>query len=437
MLRRLAAAFTLLALCGCQKIQEPAPIPTTDQWRRVQENLLDEAPETAHPVGAVFNDAVRLIGWDVEPEEVEVGEDFEITFYWEVLQPLDQRWRIFVHLDSNTRQNLDHETIDGVYTSLNWQVGDIIRDVVPGTLEQGVEPGDVTVLAGLFRDDDRMEVTDPGAGTVTEDGRLAGGSFTASWDPPTYLVRYAGTPVSIDGRPTDAAWRSASSTGNWVNPSNGETAEPGLRSTGKMLWDEEYLYVLMTATDTDIWATMAERDSNLWDEEVLEFYFDGAADGRNYLELQVNPLNTVFDAVFASATERNLEEARAVNIEGLETAVFVSGDIEDRTDRDRSWSAEVRIPWTSLPGFASGPPAPGRRSRVNFYRYDRPEGDSARTAAWSPTGSGTFHRPERFGVATFAAAPRPPTPTDGSGEGSAEEAPIRLQRPQLRPPRNR
>jgi hypothetical protein len=206
-----------------------------------------------------------------------------------------------------------------------------------------------------------------------------------------------------------------------------------MRTTGKLLWDEEALYISMTATDSDVWATLTERDANLWDEEVLEFYFDGASDGRNYLELQVNPLNTVFDAIFTSAESRNLEEARASDLEGLETAVAVVGDLEDREDRDRTWTVEARIPWTSLPGFASGPPAPGRRSRANFYRYDRPGTDPARTVAWSPVGAGTFHRPDRFGILTFAAPPR--DVVEGSGEGSGEGSAVRIRRPGLRPGR--
>ena len=433
----LVALSTLVVSFGCQKVQEPVPIPTTDQWRRVQENLLDEAPDPSHVVGAVFDDRVRLIGWDISPEAVEVGQEFELVLYWEILQPVEERWHIFVHLDSNTRQNFDHEAVEGIYKSVYWQPGDIIRDQISGTVEQGTEPGDVTVLAGLFREDERMAVSDPGTGVIEEDGRLSTGTFAATWEPPAYLVRYASTPIRIDGRQTDAAWRAASSTGEWVNPSSGADAESGMRTSGKILWDEEALYISMTATDFDVWATMTERDSNLWDEEVLEFYFDGTSDGRNYLELQVNPLNAVFDAVFATSEGRNLEEARSVNLDGLETAVTVSGDVEDRDDRDRSWSVEARIPWASLPGFASGPPAPGRTSRANFYRYDRPGDDPARTVAWSPVGSGTFHRPERFGVITFAAPPR--AVAEGSGEesdeGSGEENSIRIRRPGLRPGR--
>ena len=437
-----ALIITLLAVSAhfaCQKIQEPVPTPTTDQWRRVQENLLAEAPEPTVSVGAVFGDSVRLIGWDIEPAEVEVGEEFELVLYWEVLQEVPDRWHIFVHFDSNTRQNFDHEAVEGIYKSVYWQPGDIISDRIEGTLDSATEPGAVNVLVGLFRDDERMDVTDPGSGTVEADGRLTTGSFEASWDPPTYLVRYASTPIRLDGRQTDAAWRAASSTGEWVHPANGEGPESGMRTSGKLLWDAEYLYVSMTASDFDVWATMSERDQHLWEEEVLEFYFDGSGEGRNYVELQVNPLNAVFDAVFPSAEERDLDSAKAVDLVGLETAVNISGDLEDRENRDRSWTVEARIPWASLPGFESGSPAPGRRARANFYRYDRPEGEDARTVAWSPVGSGTFHRPDRFGELTFAAPPREAV-QDGSGEGSGATTGVRpnLRRtpPNLRPTRN-
>jgi hypothetical protein len=68
----------------------------------------------------------------------------------------------------------------------------------------------------------------------------------------------------------------------------------------------------------------------------------------------------------------------------------------DIDDRDRRWSAEFRIPWTSLPDF-EGPSSEGLTMRTNFYRYDRPADDEVRTVAWSPVHGGSFHQPDMVG----------------------------------------
>lgn len=422
----IAIALCLLVLSACQKRGEPLQLPTQDQWRRIQENLLAEAPTPMHDASAVFADHFRLIGWDVEPETVEIGESFAMTFYWEVLKPLDERWQIFVHLDAGgQRQNLDHEAMGGTYPTQQWAEGEIIRDHVTGVLDTALPAGDVEVFLGFWRGEDRLEITDPGSGRVMEDGRLRVGAFPAAWTPPSLEIRRATAPIAIDGRGTDRAWSRAQRTAAWVNPVNGESVEGG-DAWAKLLWDDANLYVLMHARDPDVWATLTERDANLWDEEVLELYLDPNGDGQDYLELQLNPLGTVFDAVFPESENRDLASARAVDIEGMVTAVHVSGSVDDRTDADRSWSAEVRIPLASLPGWEAFEPGADAEVRLNLYRYDRPaDVDGPVTSAWSPVGPGSFHRPARFGVGTFVGrfgegtTGLPPS-LDGSGEGSGD-----------------
>jgi hypothetical protein len=56
---------------------------------------------------------------------------------------------------------------------------------------------------------------------------------------------------------------------------------------------------------------------------------------------------------------------------------------------------------------------------VNFYRYDRPSNGEVNTLAWSPIGGGSFHKPERFGVATFTGAGTPLMPGMVGGSGIA------------------
>ena len=418
------SALAAGVLLSCQQLQEPVPTLTQDQWSRVQENILDEEPDVQNPVDAVFDDRFRLIGWDVEPSTATVGEEFTLTFYWQVLQETNQRWSIFVHLDGNIRQNADHEAVNDTYPTVYWRQGEIIRDSVTTTLSSGMSEGDITVFLGFYRNDQRLDVTRTGEGELQEDGRLSVGSFNASWQPTEYEIRRAVGRIRIDGRLTDRAWARARQTDEWVNPNSGEEVEDA-EAWAKMLWDDEYLYIGLHATDADVWATLTDRDADLWDEEVLEVYLDPRRNGRNYLEIQVNPLNTVFDALFPSSQNRDVATARAHTVEGMETAVHVEGTADNRDDEDTSWTVEMRIPISSLPNVGNLPPRDGDQIRVNFYRYDRPDEETVRTAAWSPVGGGSFHNPDRFGVATFRGTARSrqrPRDQGAGAEGSGESA---------------
>jgi hypothetical protein len=60
------------------------------------------------------------------------------------------------------------------------------------------------------------------------------------------------------------------------------------------------------------------------------------------------------------------------------------------------WKCEMRIPLTAL---SETKPVAGTRWRLNFFRRDCA---NHAALAWSPTLSGTFHVPEKFGVLEFA-----------------------------------
>ena len=165
-------------------------------------------------------------------------------------------------------------------------------------------------------------------------------------------------------------------------------ANPAQETVVKLAWDAADLRVLFHAADQHIWATMTERDAPLYEEEVVEVFLDPGGDLASYFEIEVNPLNTVLDLVLRrnrSGCVKNF----AWQCEGLRTAVNRSAG---------AWTTELAIPFRAL---TSVTPNVGTRWRVNFFRIDRPPDRERELSAWSPTGSGTFHRPERFGVLEF------------------------------------
>ena len=171
----------------------------------------------------------------------------------------------------------------------------------------------------------------------------------------------------------------------------GETvtgAPPQQATTLKLGWTADELRVLFHCADTHAWATMTERDSPLYEEEVVEVFLDPVGDLASYFEIEVNPLNTVLDLVLRRNRSGYVKDFswRCAN---LRSAVRVTAS---------TWTAELAIPFRSLVADA---PEAGAHWRANFFRIDRPAETPRELSAWSPTGRGTFHVPERFGVIEF------------------------------------
>jgi hypothetical protein len=165
-------------------------------------------------------------------------------------------------------------------------------------------------------------------------------------------------------------------------------AAPQQATTVRLGWSAEELRVLFHCIDSRAWATMTARDAPLYEEEVVEVFLDPMDDRLSYFEIEVNPLNTVLDLVLRRNRSGYTKDF-AWRCEGLRTAV---------TRDDTSWTAELAIPFRSLVATA---PSAGTRWGANFFRIDRPAGLPRELSAWSPTGRGTFHVPERFGVIEF------------------------------------
>lgn len=172
-------------------------------------------------------------------------------------------------------------------------------------------------------------------------------------------------------------------------------APPARATRVTLLDDGEQLHVDFDCDDPDPWATLAQRDGPLWQEEVVEvFLAPGRATPNRYFEFELNPLGTLFDARVEcpNGDRRGLAVDSGWDCAGLAARVAI--------DRPAArWRAGLAIPWR---GLAAG--ARVAEWRLNVYRVERPRPGDAEYSAWSPTrvAPADFHRPARFGYLTRA-----------------------------------
>jgi len=231
--------------------------------------------------------------------------------------------------------------------------------------------------------------------------------LTNTVPPPARALCYrADSPVTIDGKLDEAAWKSVSPLARF-SCFGTKKGNPTYDTRAKVLWDDQNLYVGFQADDPDIWSTITQRDGNLWEGEVCEVYIDPDGDGRNYAELEVNPLNTVIDLKIGweeNGAVTDVPNFVKWDAEGWKTAVSVDGTPTDRADKDKSWTVEMAIPLKDLAPLGGPQPKIGDSWRFQLYRIDRSNTlKDPEYSGWSPTD--TFHRPSQFGYLTFAGSP--------------------------------
>lgn len=213
------------------------------------------------------------------------------------------------------------------------------------------------------------------------------------------IPRLSGT-VVVDGRLDEPVWRRAAALRPFY-PNCGDGHDS--KATEVRPWyDEAALYLGWVCEDRDIQATLTQRDSRFWEEEVAEVFVTANKLDR-YFELQWNPLGGVFDAVIYNQLGPNGFSQKftgdwSYTANGMRSAFRVDGTVGDSADTDRCWVVEVTVPFSD---FGVPAPKPGDVWRGNFYRFSRGKNNPEQKLSWSPTRRPGFHEPSMFGYLEF------------------------------------
>lgn len=239
--------------------------------------------------------------------------------------------------------------------------------------------------------------------------------------PPHYICYRAGSPLKVDGRLDEPSWKKAVWTEDFVDIEGPLKPKPRFQTRAKMLWDDEYFYIGAELVEPALWATLTKRDSVIYQDNDFEVFIDPDGDTHLYYELEVNAFGTEWDLFLVKPYRDGGPAVHSWDIQGLKTAIFLDGTINQPGDEDRSWSVEMAMPWVVLRECAPGkkPPAPRDQWRVNFsrveYRLEVTDGKyekikDVRTGkplpednwVWAPTGLINIHYPEMWGYVQFS-----------------------------------
>jgi hypothetical protein len=144
----------------------------TDEWVgdvRFVTYAIPSAPATemVTAVSLPFGDAITLDGYTLGATSLRPGDIVEVTLFWETAVPLQNRYKVFLHLldaNGNLVSQRDSEPGGGLALTTTWQPGAVVVDNHGLLLLSDLPPGSYRLQLGLYdlaNPADRLPVTTP------------------------------------------------------------------------------------------------------------------------------------------------------------------------------------------------------------------------------------------------------------------------------------
>lgn len=113
-----------------------------------------EVPIMSQSVNATLGDSIRLLGYDLEPQDpVSPGATLQLTLYWQAIGELETSYTVFTHLldGSNViRGQRDSIPGQGTLPTTSWLESEIITDVYQIPVATDTPAGELTLEVGMY-----------------------------------------------------------------------------------------------------------------------------------------------------------------------------------------------------------------------------------------------------------------------------------------------
>ena len=237
--------------------------------------------------------------------------------------------------------------------------------------------------------------------------------------PKHYIVNKINDQINIDGRDDELAWNNAIYTDDFVDIEGSKI--PSQKTNVKMLWDEKFLYVFAKLYENHIWGDITKRDEVIYYNNDFEVFINPNDDVFSYGEIEINALGTEWDLFLNRPYRLKGKADSSWDINGLKSAVDISGTLNDPNDLDDYWTVEIAIPLKEIEKLnTSGKDEKvisGDIWRINFSRvnwdfeinngvYSRKKENGKYLPeynwVWSPQGIINMHVPENWGYLVFS-----------------------------------
>ena len=237
--------------------------------------------------------------------------------------------------------------------------------------------------------------------------------------PKHYIVNKINDQINIDGKDDELAWSNAIYTDDFIDIEGDKI--PSQKTNVKMLWDDKFLYVFAKLYENHIWGDITKRDEVIYYNNDFEVFINPNDDVFSYGEIEINALGTEWDLFLNRPYRLKGKADSSWDINGLKSAVYINGTLNDPNDLDDYWTVEIAIPLKEIEKLnTSGKDEKvisGDVWRINFSRvnwdfeinngvYSRKKENGKYLPeynwVWSPQGIINMHVPENWGYLVFS-----------------------------------
>ncbi len=217
-----------------------------------------------------------------------------------------------------------------------------------------------------------------------------------------FVCHWAHAPIIIDGSDDDPAWSHATTIDRFRIPGSSNSI-PKTATRARLLWDRQYLYFFAELEDHDLFADVTEHDGKTWNNDVFEIFLKPSREAPGYYEFQVNAAGTEMDMFLPDQKSGGFDALKSANDFHWKSQVRRNGTLNQRGDRDRSWTVEGRIPWLDFMP-TGGRPGLDEVWQLALCRYDYTLDEKPELSSCAPLTKLNFHRHEDFATLRFAPA---------------------------------
>ena len=237
--------------------------------------------------------------------------------------------------------------------------------------------------------------------------------------PKHYIVNKINDQINIDGKDDELAWSNAIYTDDFIDIEGDKI--PSQKTNVKMLWDDKFLYVFAKLYENHIWGDITKRDEVIYYNNDFEVFINPNDDVFSYGEIEINALGTEWDLFLNRPYRLKGKADSSWDINGLKSAVDISGTLNEPNDLDDYWTLEIAIPLKEIEKLNTSRKdekvISGDVWRINFSRvnwdfeinngvYSRKKENGKYLPeynwVWSPQGIINMHVPENWGYLVFS-----------------------------------
>jgi 4-amino-4-deoxy-L-arabinose transferase-like glycosyltransferase len=115
--------------------------------------------DVSHSLDLNLGEQIRLLGYDLPETVIEPGGTVELVLYWQALEPIETRYKVFTHLLGETYNattdnflwgQQDNEPVNGQVPTTLWVPGTIVADPYSIPVAADAPPGQYRVEVGMY-----------------------------------------------------------------------------------------------------------------------------------------------------------------------------------------------------------------------------------------------------------------------------------------------